>query len=78
VIYNLIQVIFALNRAYFPGDKKLEVALSHLTIKPDRFTERIQWLLFPGAQPDTALLNEQRQALCALVQEVITLTEGTQ
>lgn len=78
VIHNLIQVVFALNQAYFPGDKKLVVAMSHLAIKPERFTERIHQLLFPGANPNPAMLNEQRQALRALVQEVIALTEGVQ
>ena len=78
VIHNLIQVVFALNRAYFPGDKKLAVAMSHLAIKPERFTERIHRLLFPGAEPDSTMLDEQRQALRALVQEVIALTEDTQ
>ncbi|MBN2392371.1 MAG: nucleotidyltransferase domain-containing protein [Anaerolineae bacterium] len=78
VIHNLIQVVFALNRTYFPGDKKLEIALNHLAIKPQRFTERIQGLLFPGDEPDPTMLDAQRQALCALVQEVIALTEGLQ
>jgi hypothetical protein len=78
VIHNLIQVVFALNRTYFSGDKKLGIALNHLAIKPKHFTERIQRLLFPGAEPDPAMLNEQRQTLRALVQEVITLTEGIQ
>jgi hypothetical protein len=74
VIHNLIQIVFALNRAYFPGDKKLAVAMDHLALKPERFTERIHRLLFPGTEPDPAMLNEQRQALRALVQEVIALT----
>ena len=78
VIHNLIQVVFALNQTYFPGDKKLDIALSHLAIKPERFTERIHQLLFLGANPNPALLNEQRQALRALVREVTTLTEGIQ
>lgn len=78
VIHNLIQVVFALNETYFPGDKKLALAMNHLTVKPERFTERIQRLLFPGAEPNPAMLNEQRQALRALVQEVSALTEGIQ
>jgi len=76
VIHNLIQVIFALNQTYFPGDKKLAGALDHLAVKPERFTARIHALLFPGSEPDPAKLNEQRQTLRALVQEVTTLTVG--
>ena len=39
VIANLIQVVFALNQAYFPGEKKLDVALSHLELEA-RFFHR--------------------------------------
>ena len=77
VIHNLIQVIFALNQTYFPGDKKLDIAMSHLAIKPEQFTERIHRLLFLGVEPNPAILHEQRRALRALTQDVATLTGET-
>jgi hypothetical protein len=70
VVHNLIQVVFALNRAYFPGDKKLDVAIEHLALKPDRFVERIKYLLFPGVQADVTLVRRQRRVLSELVGEV--------
>ena len=73
VVHNLIQVVFALNRVYFPGDKKLDVAIEHLTVKPDRFTERIRYLLFPGVKVDRSFLREQREELSELVREVESL-----
>jgi hypothetical protein len=73
VVHNLIQVVFALNRAYFPGDKKLDMAIEHLALKPDRFVERIKYLLFPGVQADLTFLRRQRQVLSELAREVETL-----
>ena len=73
VVDNLIQVVFALNQAYFPGEKKLDVTLEHLVRTPERFAERVERLLWPGAPGDRAYLQAQRQELRALVQEVASL-----
>ncbi len=67
VIHNLIQVIFALNKTYFPGEKKLEAALGHLAITPPDFGARIKHLLLPDD------FGAQRKALIALVREVEAL-----
>jgi hypothetical protein len=70
VVHNLIQVVFALNRTYFSGDKKLGVALDHLRVQPEGFSERIERLLLPDASRDLAFLDKQRTALKALVRQV--------
>jgi hypothetical protein len=70
VVHNLIQVVFALNEVYFPGEKKLEIALDHLTVKPRDFTRRVQALVFPAARPTHELLESQRRELVALVSEI--------
>lgn len=75
VVHNLIQVIFALNQVYFPGDKKLALALDHLPVKPHRFTMRIQEVINPAAPGTQAIYEQQRQELAALVQEVETLVQ---
>jgi hypothetical protein len=72
-VYNLIQVLFALNAQYFPGEKKMQAALEQLALKPANFTRRIQALLFPGAAPSVGLLEEQRLELAALVEETAAL-----
>ena len=51
VVHALVQVVFALNRTYFPGDKKLSETLERLPSKPDAFTARVQALLFPESDP---------------------------
>ena len=75
--HNLIQVLFALNRVYFPGDKKLDVAIRLLPLKPERVEERLQRLIFPGAQPTKELLSEQGEELRRLVREVDVLAHTT-
>ena len=77
VAHNLIQVVFALNETYFPGDKKLGPALAHLQVRPPEFEGRIARLLYPGAAPDTDTLRRQRAELAALASEVKALTEYT-
>jgi hypothetical protein len=66
----LIQVVFALNREYFPGEKKLAGALEKLPISPPGFAARCEALLSPGAPPSVAALREQQRDLTALVSEV--------
>lgn len=77
VVNNLIQVVFALNRVYFPGEKKLDVALDHLATKPVAFTERIKRLVSPGVVPDVVFLRRQSAELAALVREVEALVMET-
>jgi hypothetical protein len=73
VAHNLIQVVFAPNREYFPGEKRLDVTMGHLPLKPDRFTERIIHLISPGVRADRAFLRGQGGELGKLVREVEAL-----
>jgi hypothetical protein len=73
VVDNLIQVLFALNRVYFPGEKKLAAALDHLPVKPEAFVARIERLVFPAATAEVGYLGEQSRELAALVEEVCAL-----
>lgn len=70
VVHNLIQVVFALNHQYFPGDKKLALHLDKLERQPTRFVERLHALVFPGAPPGVDLLERQREGLVALLHDV--------
>jgi hypothetical protein len=70
VVYALIQVVFALNRAYFPGEKKLGVVLEHLALQPRDFYRRIRELVYPGNDGSNGYLQTQREALGGLVNDV--------
>ena len=74
VIHNLIQVLFALNEVYFPGDKKLDLAMDHLSRKPADFTARVKRIVTPQVTADRAFLDWQCGELNALVNEVEKLT----
>ena len=75
-VHALIQVVFALNRAYFPGEKKLAQAMEKLPLQPPSFAARLEALLCPGLRPDVAQLREQQRALAALVDEAATLVSA--
>jgi hypothetical protein len=70
VLQALVQVIFALNHEYFPGEKKLAQALGKLSVQPTACPVRLQALLFPGKNPSVKQLQEQHRELGALVTEV--------
>lgn len=75
VVHNLIQVLFAVNKTYFPGDKKLANALNHLDKMPYCFVEQIQLLLFPADQVSVGLLRHQQKMLQQLLKDVESLVE---
>lgn len=76
VVQNLVQVIFALNSTYFPGEKKLTQALGRLSRTPERFAQRLASLAYPGGEAGPASLAEQRVALQSLVREVTALVDA--
>lgn len=76
VVHHLIQVVFALNCVYFPGDKKLAAAIAHLPIQPERFAERIQWLLRPDLPSNSQGYEQQRQELLCLTRQVQELAQS--
>ena len=59
-VLDMVQVVFALNRVYFTGDKKLEAALARLSYCPEAL-KQLDILLAPSR--DTAQLERQRQLL---------------
>lgn len=74
-IQALIQVLFALNRVYFPGEKKLAQTLDHLPLKPPALVQRVQALLYPGRPVSVGDLEAQRLELVALLDEIEQLAK---
>lgn len=63
-LMDMVQVVFALNRTYFTGDKKLEAALAKLPVCPDALRPGALDLLLITPR-DPKILEEQRQLLQA-------------
>lgn len=76
VVHNLIQVLFAVNLTFFPGDKKLATAISHLVRTPVQCVERINRLLLPQEPVSVALLRAQQLELQRLLHDVEHLVEA--
>ena len=75
VVHALVQVLFALNRVYFPGEKLLAESLRRLPVAPRAVPMRMQALLAPDTPMDVAALRAQREEVAALVAEVRELVE---
>jgi hypothetical protein len=75
VIQALIQVVFALNRVYFPGEKRLAHAMEPLPVQPSGFARRVQGLLTQTAV-DVEGLEKQRRELADLVAEMRALVSA--
>jgi hypothetical protein len=76
VVQALIQVVFALNREYFPGEKKLADALEKLAIVPAGFAAAIEGLLCPGPARGVDELRGQQRALASITADVRRLQES--
>lgn len=63
-LMDMVQVVFALNRTYFTGDKKLEAALAKLPLCPDALRPEALDLLLTAPR-DPGILEQQRQLLQA-------------
>lgn len=70
VVQALVQVIFALNREYFPGEKKLSESMGKLSVRPTAFTARLEALLSPGIDVNLAQLRKQQREMAALVADM--------
>lgn len=73
VLHILFQVLFALTRVYFPGEKKLADALEALPRQPARLGTRVQALLTEYSGLDAQGLREQHRELGELVANVTRL-----
>ncbi len=67
-LLDLVQVIFALNRVYFTGDKKLEKMLSQMVYCPKALLENLEFLL--TTPRDRAALEKQRTVLRGIYREL--------
>ena len=77
VVHNLVQVLFAANRTYFAGDKKLAAALDRLPTVPVGFAARVNQLLYPGAPATLDRLRQQQAELQSMLAEVEAVVSAT-
>jgi hypothetical protein len=71
LVHDMMQVIYALNRFYFPGDGMNLKYTKSFSMKPARLEERIENALYPGKSDD--IYHEQYTAVTSLIDEILTL-----
>jgi hypothetical protein len=72
LVHEILQILFALNAVYYPGDGDNLTFAEKFQTAPADFNPRVRAILSP--QPPDALQN-QYQALCELIDEVLALAE---
>ncbi len=73
LINDVMQVIYALNRFYFPGDGMNLHYAEKFSVKPESLNERVIEILYPGSGPDS--LERQYEAMLRLIDDVLSLFE---
>ncbi|HEU5042275.1 MAG TPA: nuclear transport factor 2 family protein [Gemmatimonadales bacterium] len=66
-VHDLIQVLYAVNERYYPGEKRLVAQAASLPERPEDLPEKLAWLVLPAEPPTTELLERQRLTLVDLV-----------
>jgi len=73
LVHDMMQVLFAVNETYYCGDGNNLRYTAKFAILPERFSSRIQNILYPI--PSKTMYGEQYQVITSLVDEVIALAE---
>ena len=72
LVHEIMQILFALNEIYYPGDGYNLRFVEKFTLVPVDFAARVQAILYPtGPDPFTT----QYEALTALIDEVLALAK---
>lgn len=75
-LHALIQVLFALNREYFLGEKQLAPAMDKLSLRPQGLSDRIRHMLNPGIVMGRDELAAQDSVLADLVADTKSLVSS--
>jgi hypothetical protein len=73
LVHDIIQILFALNETYYCGDGNNLVFTERFALAPERFSEKVAAILYPG-QGEGAL-QAQYDELAGLIDEVEALVE---
>ena len=71
LIHDIMQVIYALNHFYFPGDGMNLVYTMNFNIRPENLEERVTKVLYPSAIPNC--YEQQYHDLLELIDDVLML-----
>lgn len=80
LVHDLVQILFALNETYYPGDGNNLTFIEGFNVAPAGFSERVAAILYPCGRADAsdgtssrAIMQAQYARLMDLIDEVETL-----
>lgn len=71
LLASVFDIVFALNRALHPGEKRLLAHVAHLDIVPEGFDQHVRALLRATADPDRGDILAAIDALCDTIDQAI-------
>jgi len=71
LVHDMMQILYALNGAYYPGDGMNLAYAKHFTVLPESFSERINTILYPYSS--TGVFLVQYENLIKLIDDILTL-----
>jgi hypothetical protein len=75
LVHSAMEVLFALNETYYPGDGWNLPIAAQLPLVPRNLMERVTAVLYPGPAPESH--ERQYEALCALIDDVLALAQSS-
>lgn len=69
LVHDIMQILYALNKVYYPGDGMNLVYTNDFTILPEGFSQRIRTILYPSSSTD--LFLAQYENLMKLIDDVL-------
>jgi hypothetical protein len=73
LVHEIIEILFALNETYYPGDGSNLRFVEKFKIVPADFSARVRLVLYPGSAD---VFTDQYTALADLIDETIALASG--
>lgn len=71
LVHDVMQVVYALNRFYFPGDGLNLAFTPKFAVRPEGLEARVEKILYPGGGSDC--LERQYRDLAALIDDTLAL-----
>ena len=77
LVHDMMQVLFAINGVYYPGDGANLAFAEKFPVKPQDLTARVTAALYGGTAGANDVFSRQYDALVALIDDVVALADAT-
>jgi Domain of unknown function (DUF4037) len=76
LVYDMMQVLFAINGAYYPGDGANLTFAERFALKPQDLSNRVTAALYCGSAEAEGVFSRQYDMLAALSDEIVAMADA--